>query len=148
MFKIHTSDGKTTPIDLSSDESHDEWMARFRNKEFQKTITGVSIIKRCGSRVRCPNCSAPVGGSCEKCGHDFQSNKCNAGVQYSLTRPQKIDGVHYELETIESPDGTRNAEKITCYAGDICLTMLSHANQPAARVILAKVGKRRYNPTH
>jgi hypothetical protein len=133
MFKIHTNDGITTPIDLSTSEQREYWKRMFSNSEYQAKITGITIVKRCGGKSKC-----------EACGD--KGKTCNTGVQYSLSRPSKLQKVVYELEIVESDGNIKGGEKIICQAGEIRIIMMSHANQPACRVTVDKIGKQRYNP--
>lgn len=135
MFKIHTKDGKTTPVDLSTGRGRSEWEARFKDPKYQATITGVTVVKRCGGKTKCGNC-----------GDTRNTSKCNTGVQFSLSRPVDLPNVFYQLELVEPSERTHGGERIICHAGDVSIALMSHANQPASRVILAKTGKRRYNP--
>ena len=146
MFKIHTKDGKTTPVDMDTEENRAEWLERFKSREFQESITGITIVKRCGGKAKCNSCGKPLEGRCENCGKEQVASKCTTGVQFSLSRPVNMKDVFYQLEVIEAEGRIHGGEKIICYAGETSITLMSHANQPASRVVLAKTGKRRYNP--
>lgn len=146
MFKIHTKDGKTTPVDMTNEESRTVWLERFKSREYQESITGITIVKRCGGKLRCHSCGKPLEVKCDKCGKEQGASKCTTGVQFSLSRPVNMKDVFYQLEIIEAEGRIHGGEKIICYAGDTSITLMSHSNQPASRVVLAKTGKRRYNP--
>ena len=146
MFKVHTKDGKTTPVDMSTEEKKNEWLKRFKSREFQESITGITIVKRCGGKMKCGNCGKAAATKCGNCGKEQENAKCTTGVQFSLSRPVNMVDVFYQLEVVEAEGRVHGGEKIICFAGDSSITLMSHAKQPASRVVLAKIGKRRYNP--
>ncbi len=148
MFKIHTSDGITARLDLGDEEQAKEWLARLKDPTFQRRITGITIMRHCGGRFKCPSCGRATRLSCSVCGEPSRDITCEKGVQHSLSRPQGFDDVFYQPEQVE-PDPRiklRGGERIVCYAGNDRVAMMVHPRQPASRVTLAKTGKRRYNP--
>ena len=116
MFKIHTRDGLTSQVDLQDDVQAKEWLARLDDPEFQARISGFTIL------------------------HD--------GVQYSLPRPFGFNAVSFFPEII-APDDARKikgGERITCFAGDVRATIMTHREQRAARISFRRIGKRRFDP--
>lgn len=148
MFKIHTRDGRTAKVDLTDADQAREWLQRFKDTGFQQNITGISVVQRCGGRVRCPNCNRAARLVCSNCGHSNNPVTCKTGVQHSLSRPRDFRRVFYHIEYVE-PNAEirlRGGEKIVCFADGVRTTMMSHAGQPAARITLLKTGNQRYNP--
>lgn len=135
MFKVHTKNGETFKLDLSDENQAKEWIEKFKDKDFQSIITGITVVKRCGGKLRC-KCK----NSCS------QEHTCNTGVQFSVSRPNGIKDVFYQIEKINPSENNNGGERITCFVENMSLTMMSHNNQPASRIILSKLGKRGYNP--
>ncbi len=148
MFKIHTSDGKTVNVDFSDEETRDQWIEKLKNIGYQKTITGITIIQRCNVKTKCPKCGRSVELRCSNCNNVEKNPKCNAGIQYSLTKPISFDSVKYYPEHMEANPNLKfkGCEKLICFLDNIKITLISHANQPAIRVSLNKIGKQRFNP--
>ena len=148
MFKIHTSDGLTVRVDLDNEEQAQEWLKRLKDPNFQDTITGISVVQRCGGKFRCPTCGKAARLTCTTCGLPPQEIICGTGVQYSLSRPTGFGKANYLVERMEpNANGKiRGGEKVTCFVGDVRLTMMIHAAQPSTRISLLKIGEQRYNP--
>jgi hypothetical protein len=68
------------------------------------------------------------------------------GVQFSIARPQDFGIVSLAAEHVESSGRVKGGEKVLLYADDVRLSVMAHAEQPAVRVVLSKVGKRRFDP--
>lgn len=128
MLKIHTSDGQTIRIDLRDPEQAREWLSRLEQDRFQASISGVSLVETHEARARCPRCDARA--------------LAQIGVQYSVSRPQGLTGVSYEVERVNG----RGGERITLFAGDVRLSLVAHESQPSARITLIKSGHRRFAP--
>lgn len=147
MLKIHTSDGKTHRIDLQDAEQARELMAKMRKRNFQATITGVSVVGDAPVRMRCPTCSRPGRLSCSTCGEIPSAAKLLTHVQYSLTRPDDYQGpVHFIAEDIPEAAGVRGGERVSCFVGDARVQMMVHREQPSVRISLVRVGHQRYTP--
>lgn len=116
MLKIHTSDGLTSDIDFEDPEQTGKWLSKLKNDNFQKTITGVTILYK-GVSCSLPK---PVG---------FKRYFFNV-EEVKKDPKRKIKG------------GTR----IICQADEIKVTIMVHAQQRAIRVALLKTGKQRFNP--
>lgn len=149
MLKIHTSDGKTHRVDLADGEQAKEWLSRLGRRDFQQSITGISVVQDCLGRLRCPNCKRAGHLHCGACNRSVPSDShTKTGVQYSLSRPDGYGDVFYSIEHIEAAEDSkvRGGERITCFAGDSRATMMIHKGQPSVRVTLLRTGKQRYNP--
>lgn len=149
MFKIHTCDGLTTRLDLDDEEQAAEWISRLKDANYQKKITGVSIVKKCQGKFRCPTCGKKVQHvECYNCKQSLDEALCSTGTQYSLSRPEGSEAVFYLLENVK-PDldaKLRGGERLTCFSDGVKLSMMVHVCQSAARITLSKTGKQRYNP--
>lgn len=150
MLKIHTSDGKTHRIDLHDAEQAKGLMALMRKRDFQATITGVSVVGEAPARLRCPSCGRAGKLSCSGCHSDVPADaKLITGVQYSLTRPDDYQGpVTFIVEDVPTAAGTRarGGERVSCFVGDTRVQMMVHRGQPSVRVSLLRVGHQRYTP--
>ncbi len=149
MLKIHTNDGKTHRVDLADEHQAREWLARLKRRDFQESITGISVIQDCQGRLRCPNCKRAGHLFCRGCDTAVPSESyTRTGVQYSLSRPDGYGPAFYTAEHIEAaPDSkVRGGERINCFIGDSRVTMMVHKGQPSVRITLLKTGKQRYNP--
>ena len=127
MFKIHTKDGLTTRIDLSNPEQLRAWNEKIKEIEFQKTITGISIVQTCGGKLKCNHCA----------NHKTQ---CSTGIQYSVSKPDGFSKISFIPEhlTPNASSKSKGGAKITCIVDDIELVLMVHAKQPAARITLNK----------
>lgn len=150
MLKIHTNDGKTHRVDLADEQQAKEILGKMRDRGFQATITGVSVVSDATSRIRCPGCSRAGGLACSHCGAAVASDaKTSTGVQYSLSKPDGYTGpVYYAIEEVPNvPEAhVRGGERVTCFAGDARIQMMVHRGQPSVRVTLVRTGRQRYNP--
>ncbi len=131
MLKIHTRDGQTHRIDLKDADQAGEWLPRLARADFQKTITGLSLVERHASSGRCQACG-------QKCA-------CDTGVQYSVSRPDAFREIFFHVEAIEANGKVKGGERVTIFADDVRLVLMAHASQPSTRVSIAKVGKHRFN---
>lgn len=132
MLKIHTSDGRTQSVDLADAAQAREWLGRLAREGVQGSITGVTLTEKHAASGKCPACG--VRGS-----HPL-------GVQFSISRPQDFGIVSLAAEHVEPSGRVKGGEKVMLYADDVRLSVMSHAEQPAVRVVLSKVGKRRFDP--
>ena len=147
MFKIHTSNGDTHRVDFDDEEQSATWSERLKHSDFQKIITGVSIVQECVARMRCPSCKR---GHliCKECGHELTNCHTKTGVQYSLSKPDGFGPAFYLVECVTPDEDAkiRGGERISCFVGDSRLSMMVHRGQPSVRVTLLKTGRQRYNP--
>lgn len=148
MFKIHTCDGLTVSVDLKDEAQATEWLQRLKDLSFQRKITGITIMRRCGGRFKCPTCGRATRLYCSTCGEPSRDIVCEKGVQHSLSKPNGYDEVYYQAEYMKPNPNIklRGGERAVCYAGDNRMILMVHPRQPASRVTLLKTGKRRYNP--
>jgi hypothetical protein len=65
------------------------------------------------------------------------------GVQYSLPKPE---GFRQATLTAEPVTAGKGGERVLLYADEVCVGMVVHNGQRAARVSVTKPGKRKYNP--
>jgi len=132
VLKLHTSDGQTVRIDLDDEDQARYWLARLGHSDVQRTITGISLVEHHDARARCASC----GSKCS----------CPLGVQYSVTRPQDFSRVYFHVERVAPRGKVRGGERVVLFVDDVRLTVMAHASQPSARVVLSKVGRQRFNP--
>jgi hypothetical protein len=146
MIKVQTSDGKTLFVDLKDDRQAREFLARFGNEESQRQITGVTVTKRCAGRYYCPTCHRTSRPHCPRCGS--ANSHCSMGTQLTLSRPESFSKTYYAVERIPPSENgkVKGGEKVTCFVDDFRIEIMSHSEQPAARVTLARTGVQRYNP--
>lgn len=130
MLKIHTADGQTHPVDLADPEQAREWLTRLAQEDFQATINGVSLVER------------HVLPKCQACG---ASSGRDIGVQYSVSRPDGVRRVFVHAEHVEANGRIKGGERLTVFAGDVRLTLMAHASQPASRVTIEKIGRQTFN---
>jgi hypothetical protein len=150
MLKIHTADGKTHRLDIQDREQAKALLGMMKQRDFQATITGVSIVGEAGSRIRCPSCDRAGRLVCQGCGAPVANEaRTTTGVQYSLSKPDGYQGpVYYTVEEVASDPAAhvRGGERVTCFAGDSRIQMMVHRGQPSVRITLVKTGRQRYNP--
>jgi hypothetical protein len=149
LLKIHTCDGKTTKLDLQDEDKAEYWLKLFRQRKFQETITGITVVQECCGRFKCPECNRSAKLYCSNCDTQVNGSSCKMGIQNSLSKPVGFDEVFYIVEKTEA-DFSRKIKgnkKVICVADNCEIVMTVHDNQPASRVTLTKQkGVRRFNP--
>lgn len=68
------------------------------------------------------------------------------GYQVNVVRPHGFDHDETRIEHVPSEGRNRGGERVIVFAGDVRLTVMSHAEHPAIRISLARIGKMRFNP--
>lgn len=132
MLRIHTADGKTLAVDLADERQAREWLPRLARADYQRSISGVTLVEEHSARASCPECGARCAGL--------------LGVQYSVTRPQDFRQIAVDAELVEQSGRIRGGERLTVFADDVRMTIMAHAGQPSVRVLLSKFGRRKFNP--
>jgi hypothetical protein len=151
VFRINTADGDTIRLDPHDEEQAQRLLSLMKDHKFQEKISGITVLRRYTRRHRCPNsgCKRHAKLVCPKCGEIDDGYKFTyTGLQYTLARPDTFDKVSFTAEGLERDDSVnmKGGERLVCFAGDVQLTVMAHAQQPAARVTLRRIGKQRYNP--
>lgn len=67
------------------------------------------------------------------------------GYQVNVVKPVGFDTTTAQIEHVP-PNGHKGGERVIVFAGDVRLTVMSHADNPAVRISIARIGKMRYNP--
>lgn len=132
MLRIHTKDGRTRSLDLSDADEAREWLRLSGDPNFQSSVSGLTVASGHRSVSECPAC-----GECS----DGQLT-----IQYSVSRPQDFRRIEVSAEDVPRRDGVNGGERIVVFADDVRLTLMAHGANPAARVVLSKVGHRRFDP--
>lgn len=148
MLKLHTNDGLTTRIDLNDEMQAREWLNKLKDRNFQETITGISILQTCNGPFRCSSCRSKTKPVCSNCGQSTKNIRCNTGIQYSVSKPKGFRNCLYQIERLEpNPnEKLRGGERIICFADDVRISLMVHSSAPSTRVNLIKTGKQRFNP--
>ncbi len=132
MLRIHTADGRTTAVDLSDEQQARDWLARLSRADVARSITGLTLTNAHQAAGKCPSCGARASQP--------------LGVQFSITRPQDFGAVSFAAGRVEPEGRIRGGERVMLFADDVRLSVMAHAEQPAVRVVLSKVGRLRFNP--
>jgi hypothetical protein len=122
LVKLHLKDGRTVQLDLEDGAPGLEQLSR---PDFQSQISAVTLMLK------------------------HQTKGDSVGVQYSLARPEGFEGDGQQwlhVERVEPKGNVKGGERIQLYVGDIRITLMAHASQPAMRVSVARVGRRKFNP--
>lgn len=151
VIRINTSDGKTFNLDLSDEKQAKHLMKLLGSYDFQKSISGITALRRYTRRHRCPNqgCKRVATLNCPACGEINDNGRFNyTGNQYTLARPNTFDKISFAVENSVNNVGSdaNGGEKIICNAGSVQLQIMAYAHQPSARLILREIGEQRYNP--
>ena len=151
MFRFNTSDGDTFKLDTQDEEQAKRLLRLLKDHSFQQKVTGITVLKRYTRRHRCPDprCKRPAKLVCPTCGEiDDGGVFTYTGVQYTLLRPEGFDKVSFSAESLDKEDDTsmKGGERLVCFAGDVQVTIMAHAQQPSTRITLRRIGKQRYNP--
>lgn len=133
MLRIHTADGRTHAVDLSDARQAREWLTRARHADFQATIRGVTLVEKHPARGACPECA-------QRCSFPL-------GVQLSISRPQEFRNVQLVAERVDASGPVKGGERATLYCDDVRLQVMAHAEQPAVRITLSKIGRRSFDPS-
>ncbi len=144
MLKIHTRDGLTRTVRLDDTTAARDCLRRLK----QQDVTGFTLAQPHRKALKCPNCRRALASCCTTCGHPLDRQPYEITTNHSLSRPEGFQRVCYHAEYV-APDPEsriRGGEIVTCFADDVCVAVLSHPGQPAARVTLKHLGKRQYNP--
>lgn len=121
MVNLHFKDGRTERLDLEGGTP--ELLESLGRSDFQDSLTAVTI----------------------KMG--YPSKRGEKYAQFSVTRPEGFEGVPwFRVETVTPKGRVKGGERLMLFVGDIRLTMMVHGSQPAARISVAKVGRRVMNP--
>jgi len=119
VLKVNLRDGRTLTFDLLDPAEMQAWCAHQADPKFQSEITGAGIQ------------------------HD--------GTLLALPVPQGFHRKVYEAEVLYRGNGDGRkvaAERLTCYADSIRLSVTAHhGNRPrVVKYAAAKVGRMRYSP--
>lgn len=116
MLKIHLSDGKTLSFDLLEKANAQELMGLLKEKDFQDSIRGMTILHK---------------------GVSYSLVKPNGFSQVFFLAEEVAQ---------DSDSRIKGGERITCFADNLRLGVMVHRAQRSVRVAATKVGKQRYNP--
>ncbi len=146
MLKVHTKDGLTTRVDLRDGAQAKQILTDLHKAEFQRRITGISVVQNAVGRARCSCCSA-AELLCGSCGRNVDPQTAT-GVQYSISRPADMPHVQFAVEhfTTNVDEKVRGGERVTMYAGETALSMMVHSGQPSVRIQLSNPGRRLHPP--
>lgn len=131
MLKIHTKDGQTATLDLADGEQARAWLKRAALPAYQERLTGLTLIESHVARAAC-DCG-------RKC-------LCDLGVQISVPRPRGFRRVELAAEHVAPAQGIRGGERTLVYCDNVVLSVMAHAEQPAIRIMVTKLGTRVHNP--
>lgn len=151
MIRINTSNGNTFRLDLADEDQARKLVKLLGDYDFQRTITGITVMRRYTRRHRCNNqgCKRVAKLVCPVCGEIEDGGRFSyTGNQYTLVRPSSFDRISFAVENSVSngDNGVNGGEKLICSAGGVQLQIMAYAHQPSARVSLREIGKQRYNP--
>jgi hypothetical protein len=132
MLRVHTADGRTATVDLSDERQAADWVRRLARADVARSVTGLTLVETHATSGRCPAC----GVRCQQ----------PLGLQFSIARPEDFRAVSFDAEHVEAAGRVRGGDRLLIYADDIRLSVMAHAETPAVRVVVSKVGKRRFNP--
>jgi hypothetical protein len=133
VLRIHTADGRTHAVDLSDPDQARAWLTRAKGAAFQATVRGVTLVEKHPARGACPECQ-------QRCSFPL-------GVQLSISRPQEFRSVQLVAERVEASGSIKGGERATLYCDDVRLQVMAHAEQPAVRITLSKIGRRSFDPS-
>lgn len=128
-MKIHTADGQTHSIDLGDGEGARVWLRQFARADFQRSITGISLLARHAAHGKCRGCGSRV--------------VLPFGVQYAVARPEDCRAVNFRVEGVDAGGG---GERLILFADELRLTVMAHAGRASARVAISKPGLQRFDP--
>lgn len=132
MLRVHTADGRTTTVDLSDERQAADWVRRLARADVARSVTGLTLVETHATSGKCPACA--------------ERHQLPLGLQFSISRPEDFRAVSFDAERVEASGRVRGGDRLLVYADDIRLSVMAHAETPAVRVIVSKVGKRRFDP--
>jgi len=133
VLRIQTTDGKAITVDLADEVQAREWLARLASAHYQRTISAVTLVEEHAARASCPECGERCAGL--------------LSIQYGVSRPQDFRHIEVSAELVEPVGRVRGGERVIVFADDVRLSIMAHAQQPSVRVLLSKVGHRKFNPS-
>jgi hypothetical protein len=134
VLRIHTMDGQTSTLDLRDESQAKSLLQSLGRYEFQSTVSGLTLAEM-----------HQVRGACRACG---MKRHATIGCQFSLTRPQAFREVNFEAEAVEADGRISGGERLVAYCDDVRLSIMAHAAQPAVRIVLSKIGRRKFDPAN
>jgi len=132
MLRVHTADGRTTTVDLSDERQAADWVRRLARADVARSVTGLTLVETHAASGRCPACA--------------ERQQLPLGLQFSISRPEDFRAVSFDAERVEASGRVRGGDRLLVYADDIRLSVMAHAETPAVRVVVSKVGRRRFDP--
>jgi len=144
-FKIHTCDGLTTRLELEDEEQAKKWLEHSKDPIFQDSITGITIIQKCKGHFKCPSCKRTSKLICSNCGYSKETT-CGNGKQYTISKPNGFDKIFYHVESLEAEGKMKGGERVSCFVGNVKISLMVHNSQSSARITLSNIGKQRFNP--
>ena len=132
MLRVHTKDGQTRSFDLSDPEAAREWLRLTSDDSYQGQVTGLTLASSHCAR-----------GVCSACG---SKNVLPLTIQYSTARPQDFRRISLVAEDVPRAPGVNGGERVIVFADDVRLTLMAHSANPAVRIVLSKVGHRKFDP--
>jgi len=109
-------------VDLNDGAS--EWLKQLARPVFQAQLTAVTIHAGYPTRT----------------GEEI-------GVQFSIARPKGFRGqTWFRCQKVPEKGRVRGGERVDIFVGDVRLSLMAHASNPAARISLSRVGRMTFVP--
>lgn len=121
MISLHLKDGQTIPIDL--DDGASEYLTKLSRSDFQEQLTAVTIQLK------------------------FATKNGEVATQFSVVRPKGFEEQSwFQVEKVAEQGRVRGGERLDLFIGEIRVSLMAHGSQPAARISITKLGRRKFNP--
>jgi hypothetical protein len=133
LLRIHTKDGRTRTLDLSDRDEAREWVRLCADSTFQASISGLTLASAHRASGDCSHCGARVA--------------LPTIVQYSVSNPRDFRRVEMTAEDVPKSEGVNGGERVIVFADDVRLSTMAHASNPALRIVMSKVGRRKFDPS-
>lgn len=121
MISLHLKDGQTIPLDL--DDGASEFLTKLSRSDFQEQLTAVTVQLKYATKAG-----------------EFVT-------QFSIVRPKGFeDQPWFQVEKVIEQGRVRGGERLDLFIGEIRVSLMAHGSQPAARISITKLGRRKFNP--
>lgn len=70
------------------------------------------------------------------------------GVQYSIVKPRGFrEAQWFSFEKVREEGRIKSGERLDLFIGGMRISVMAHSSQPACRVTITRLGRRRFQPT-
>lgn len=142
MFKIHTKDGKTEVFEIRDEKQAIDFIKKVSSDKFQENITAITILKKCGCKVKCPVCNSS-SLVCNTCGLELKNTYCEGGIQHTISKSKSLNGIFLEPRFVpeDLKKRIKGGEKLILTIDKLEFILMVHKNQSGSRIVVKNATK-------